>query len=192
MSKKIMWFDCETTGLDPAKNGIVQLSILIEEDGKVVDMFSSHMKPFDGCEYDAKALEINGLKKEDIRKFVPEATVFKALQTFFARNVDYKKRGVNLTPAGYNVRFDVGFLQALFVRNTKVHYGAVVNYYDDDTFGLVKTLVSAGKIRNYENLKLGTMCAYHGIKLKNAHDSLADIKATRKLHKKLVKAYLKK
>lgn len=191
MSKKIMWFDCETTGLDSKENGIIQLSILIEDKGEIVDKFSAHMKPFTGCSYDDKALEINGKTREEIYKFPTENEVFKGLQTFLARNVDYKKKGVNLTPAGYNVGFDVRFLQALFERNTKVHYGAVVNYYDVDTYALVKALVQAGKIDDSNGLKLTAMCEQFGVKLKNAHDSLSDIKATRKLHRKLVKKFIK-
>lgn len=191
---KKIWLDCETTGLDSNKHGIVQLSMLVENSkGKVIDEFDICIKPKEGCQYDDKALEINGKTFEEIQTFTPEAEAFKELIKFLNKHIDPRDKADKFTPCGYNVNFDNGFVQALFRRNGHKFYGAYFNYYDVDTFALVKILDLEGRNPDTGLMckKLGALCDTFGVKLGvDAHNSLADIKATRKLHKKIMKKYV--
>ena len=45
--KKILWLDVETTGLDPNRNGLIQLAILMDIDGELVDKIQINIQPFD-------------------------------------------------------------------------------------------------------------------------------------------------
>ncbi|MDZ7795548.1 MAG: hypothetical protein U5N56_00180 [Candidatus Marinimicrobia bacterium] len=53
--RKFLYFDVETTGLNPAKHDITQLSGLIEIDGEVVDGFNFNLKPYDFTVIDPRA-----------------------------------------------------------------------------------------------------------------------------------------
>ena len=78
----------------------------------------------------------------------------------------------------------------------RYNFWSYFNFYDVDVFALVKILGITGKRfdekkkKNVACKKLKCICDLFGIKFKE-HDALEDIKATRKLYKKLVKKYLK-
>ena len=63
---KLCYIDCETTGTDPYKAGIIQLSGIIEINGEVKEEFNYHITPFAMDTIDDKALEITGFKKEEL------------------------------------------------------------------------------------------------------------------------------
>lgn len=42
---KILFFDCETTGIDPKKNAIHQLSGIMDIDGIIKETFDYKIKP---------------------------------------------------------------------------------------------------------------------------------------------------
>jgi len=184
---KQAWTDVETGGLDAVENGLLQVAIII---GK--DKFVEYIKPPTSLLIEDEALAVNGITRERIAKFTPEAEVFKNLLKFLDRHVDRFDKTDKLQFNGYNSNFDAGFIQELFKRNGNNYYGAYFSYYDVDTFALVKILLAEGRIQKGENLKLGTMCKQFGIIIENEHDAFDDIKATKKLHKKLVKKYFKK
>lgn len=192
--RKILWFDTETTGLDSVKNGIIQIAMLVEnKKGKVIDELNLRMKPFKGCVYDETALETNGKTDADIAQYIPEKDAFKTLVEFLDKHINKFDKNDKFTPAGYNIPFDIAFLQALFKRNDNDFYGAYFNYYDVDTYALVKILDLVGTFEDKPSKKLIAVCDKFGIELDeaDAHDALADIKATRKLHKRICKGYLK-
>lgn len=115
-----------------------------------------------------------------IKKFPPEHKQFEKLLQFLDKHeISYE------TLAGYNVNFDMKFLGALMKRNN-MKYTNYFNYYEIDVYGFVKYLELPTK-----NKQLSTVCDFFKVKLDNAHDALADIKATRELYVKMNKLYLK-
>lgn len=50
--KKTPWVDCETTGLDPVKHGIVQIAMLMDINGYVEDRLVVKCQPFDDDKFD--------------------------------------------------------------------------------------------------------------------------------------------
>ena len=66
---KVIYFDTETTGLDPVKNDIIQLACIIEIDNQVVDEFEFKIKPFDFQNISQEALDVHGYTLEMLREF---------------------------------------------------------------------------------------------------------------------------
>ena len=87
--------------------------------------------------------------------------------------------------AGYNVKFDIDILKALFERNNNKFLFSYFNSSMLDPLYSVRLLQVAGMLPVLENNKLETWCKYFNIELK-AHDSLQDITATKKLIEKLI------
>ena len=177
---KKLWLDVETTGLSPRRNGVIQLACIDEDTG---DTFKADIKPFSGCVYDVDAEKIHGKSEAVISEYVHE---YLGIVDFIKWLNKHKKVNEQFQIAGYNSRFDMEFIISLFKRNN-IKFWSYFNYYDLDTFALVKLL----DIKTDGSLKLVDVCKTFGVKLKNAHDALSDIKATRKLHNKLCKKYLK-
>lgn len=181
-----LWLDVETTGLDKDKNGIIQLACI---DEVTKEKFTINIKPFKGCVYTKDAEEIHGKTEKIISKYVPEG---KAIHQFIDWLEKLQIVDEQFSIAGYNSRFDMDFITAWFKRNKK-NYWKLFNYYDVDVFALVKILDLEGNdpVTGIVCKKLGAICNTMGVKLDNAHDALADITATRKLHKKIMKRYVK-
>ena len=185
MKTNKLWIDTETTGLSPSKHGVIQLAMVFEVGGEIVDKYNFKLNPFGRCEYDEKALEINGITREQISIYPLEKIVFKDIMGALILNKHYGKFDI----AGYNTSFDIKFFRSLFARNGNPNdFTEFCSWYDTDVFALVKILKN---IVGTKNLKLETVCKVYGIKL-NAHDAMSDILATRKLYYKLLKIYFKK
>ncbi len=186
-----LWIDVETTGLNPYKNGVVQIALLVEnEKGKIVDKLELTMCPFESVVIDDKALAINGRTIKEIMNFQSEEKAFKKLLSFLSKQM--LKDNTRFSFSGYNSPFDMKFVQALFYRNTKVGFNKFFNFYDVDTYAFVKIFDLWGTLDGRRCKKLGAICDTFGIEFKGkAHDAMVDIKATRKLHNKIVKKYIK-
>ncbi|WBC28502.1 DNA polymerase exonuclease subunit [Thiohalocapsa phage LS06-2018-MD03] len=184
-----LWLDVETTGLDDEKNGLIQIACIMvdEKDKKILDYFEANIKPFKGCIYTDEAEVKHGKSKKDISKFTPEKNV---LESFIKWLQKYQKGNQQFQIAGYNSRFDQDFISAWFKRN-KENFWLSFNYYDIDVFAMVKELDLSGTYEGRPSKKLQAICDAQGVDLKDAHDALADIIATRKLYKKLKKRYYK-
>jgi len=90
--------------------------------------------------------------------------------------------------AGYNVRFDLDFLQSFFMkRGNKFGTGSYQNWRAIDVMQIVHYMDYRNKI-NLENYKLATICNHFGIDIK-AHDSMQDIRATRLLLNKTLYSF---
>ncbi len=173
---KKLWLDVETTGLDSKNNGIIQLACIKDDTN---EKFSINIKPFTDCVYDKGAEDIHGKSEKDISKYMCEADAILQFTKFLGKDGQY-------SIAGYNSRFDQDFIIALFKRHKQYSFWDFFNYYDVDVFALVKIL----DLNSNKTKKLEAMCKEFGIKF-TAHDAIEDIKATRKLYKKIVKKYLK-
>lgn len=177
--KKVLYFDCETTGLDPVKNGIVQLACVTEVEGKEVDELNLTIRPFDSDEIDPKALEIHGYTKEQMDEFTPPLEAHATLRNYLGKHCDAFKKADKYYPAGYNARFDLDFLAQWFKKCSDVYFGSWQNWRALDPLPHLYMLDALG-ILSLPNYKLGTVCEHYGIELE-AHDALSDVRAARRL-----------
>ncbi|KAA6231795.1 3'-5' exonuclease [Chlorobium phaeovibrioides] len=183
--KKVLWFDLETTGIDPERNGIIQFAGLAEIDGAVVESFEIKMQPHEGAQIDDEALEVTGFTREAIRTFTPHAEAYRQIDDFLARHVSRFDRNDKFYPAGYNVRFDLEFLSRMFKRFDQYGLGSFTNWRMLDPQPILNLMDYMGRI-SLPNHRLQTACDHFGVKLENAHDALADITATRALMQRLL------
>jgi DNA polymerase III epsilon subunit-like protein len=186
---RLCYIDVETTGLNANKHAIAQLAYIIEINGKVKARGSFRINPKTynkPKETDKRALEINGLTPEVLDTFQDAAEVFKLFKEILNQYISIEEK---LTFVGYNSPFDIKFVQALFTDMGSVDYGRYFTYKHLDVFALVKYLVYVGYFPDTKSHSLGSMCAAIDLSF-DGHDAVADIEATRDLHKHLIE-YIK-
>lgn len=176
---KVLYFDTETTGLDKDKNGLIQISGIIEIDGVVTDSFNFKIAPFEKDIIEPDALKVNKTTIEEILTYPKPNIVYSQLLQLFDKYIDKYNKDDKFFPAGYNIKFDLEFLSSFFKKNNNLYFGSYCNWHGIDGLSLVHYMEYLGglKLKNY---KLGTLCEYFDIQL-NAHDANEDITATREL-----------
>lgn len=187
---KMMFYDLETTGTDPNQHAIIQMAMIIEIDGKVVGEYDWRMKPHSGAAIDPQALKVNRITMDDIESY-PEAHVqYLLIKDQLTSAVNPYDSADKMILVGYNnIAFDDQFLRAFF----KLHdpnprfsvFGTYFNYPSLDVLPMLAWLKRTGHL-DCRNLKLQTVCDNLGIKLDNAHEALADTRATRLLAHRLL------
>lgn len=188
------WFDLETTGTDPEKNGIIQIAAAIERDGEIIDTFNDFQNPLTSKEtkfIDSEALEINGHTIQSLAMFAPPSVCYNNLNSFLDK---YGKRGIKAAryiPAGYNAGFDLDFLKQYFFEMS----GGPFAFWDHlqfqaiDPYPVIVWLWRQNLLK-IPNCKLSTVAGYFGIKI-NAHEALSDVLAARSISLVLKKEYFK-
>ena len=184
---KIIFIDTETGGVNTEKSALIQLSGIIEVDGTEKEKFNFYIKPFENSEVNEKALEVQGRTLEELgtEKYIDESIIYKKFLEILDKYIDKYDKDDKFIVAGYNVKFDIDILKALFERNNNKFLFSYFNSSMLDPLYSVRLLQVAGMLPVLENNKLETWCKYFNIELK-AHDSLQDITATKKLIEKLI------
>lgn len=153
---KLIFLDTETTGIDPQKNGIIQLAAIMDIEGQEVDQFNMIMKPFEGCIIEDEALEVSGITREQIEKAEPEIFVYRMFTAWLAKHIDkYSKLDKGFL-VGYNANFDDQFLRALATRCNDKFLGSFKWPDIIDVRGIA-ALRLADKRPQMPNFKLGSV-----------------------------------
>lgn len=190
MKSKKLWFDTETTGIDPFKHDIVQIAGLIEIDGVICEEFNIKCAPTNLETVSQEALDVTGLTLDEIKSWQAPGFALNQLLKIFDKYIDKFNKADRFTPCGHNSQFDLNMLQSFFRKNgNKFGTGSYQNWKAIDTLMFVRIIDDAYPL-GVENHKLGTLCEHFGISI-DAHDALSDIKATRELYSKLLR-YLNK
>ena len=184
---KIIFIDTETGGVNAEKSALIQLSGIIEVNGVEKEKFNFYIKPFKNSEVNEKALEVQGRTLEELRtdKYIDESIIYKKFLEILDKYIDKYDKNDKFIVAGYNVKFDIDILKALFERNNNKFLFSYFNSSMLDPLYSVRLLQVAGMLPVLENNKLETWCKHFGIEFA-AHDSLEDIEATKKLIGKLI------
>jgi len=177
---KVLYFDVETTGLNPNVDFVMQLSGLIEVDGEIVDEFNYFMQPPKGTAVSTEALKVTGKTIEDLRSYPSAQEGFDKFTELLNKYVKYGSWSDKFYPAAYNGNFDLQFIDQMFKRQFAIDkWGYYQNWQLIDPLPVFRALSYAGVIKTYGH-KLSTMCDHFGISLE-AHDALSDVRATRDL-----------
>ncbi|OPZ77962.1 MAG: exonuclease I [Alphaproteobacteria bacterium ADurb.Bin438] len=95
---------------------------------------------------------------------------------------------------GYNSRFDEDFLRQFFINNAdndkdKMYGNGYGCYFYTPSLDVMQmaALKLMDNRKDLINFKLETVCNYFGITEENWHDAKADIRATKKLFKELLR-----
>lgn len=183
---KIFWFDLETSGLDPVKNGWLTLAYKIEIDGVIVGEGKLWNNPV-GKAIDDSALAINKLKKEDIAGFSSPISNYAVLENLFDSFVDRYDPADKFYAGGYNVGFDMGFLRQFFAEQGNKYFGAYFYFSFVDPSAVIPFLRREGMFPDFPvKAKLTDVARYFGVLDEaGAHDAEADISMTIAITKQL-------
>ena len=207
MAKKILWLDSETSGLDPKRHAIVQLAMLMDINGEVVDKLTLNIKPqetdmvnfvmndkpqemeWDEIQFMAEAignatLPVNGISFKDMIGYLDPMEAHKQIVEFLDKYIDKFNKEDKAWIGGYNVRFDLDFLAQFFEKCEDKFLGSYIKWRCLDPY----TILQNNDYKANEHLKslsLENVCKEFELE-HTAHDALSDIEATRHLWFKLM------
>jgi len=189
--KKVLYIDTETTGLSSISNGLTEVACIIVIDDVEVDKFllqintSTYKKEVD---FDDYALNLTNKSIEDIHSYPDSSRQFEVFLNQVGKYIDKFDKADKFQISGYNVSFDIGFIQSWFHDNDNKFYGSYFSYKDLDVFAMVKHFKHLGLIDTPDD-KLLTICEHFNIPL-DAHNALDDIIATKKLDEILTDKFI--
>lgn len=182
---KILYFDTETTGLNPKVNEIIQFSAILEKNQKILGVINLMIQPTKLDAIDPEALKVIGKTVEELKSGVAPCVALHEIQEFLGSQVDKYDKKDKVYPAGHNVQFDLDFFQNFWKQHGDPYgIGSYINWRALDSRILANFLILKGKIK-VPDVKLGTLCGYYNIPL-DAHNSLNDIEANRLLIHKML------
>jgi len=146
-------FDLETTGLSPEKDEILEVALVKFRDGRVVERWSSLVKPERPCPL--KPLRLTHISREDLAQSPRLSDVLSDIQRFREK----------LPLVGHNSGFDASFL-------TK----ALPGFPDVALFDTLE--LSRIVFPGFQSYKLGDLAKNLGISLNDAHRAYDDAEAS--------------
>lgn len=169
-------FDVETSGLDPYKNTILSIGAY---DTRRQDSFYEEIRAPEWADISPRALKVNGFTKEEIYS-KDRTPLEKAINDFLA----WSGRSDDRVLAGWNVHFDIGFLQAALMRlNIKwpfgfryidIHGVAYLDIYANDA----SSMYHYRTVEGLSKLSLNGALKFYGLPPEpNPHNALTGAKA---------------
>jgi DNA polymerase-3 subunit epsilon len=186
---KILFFDLETTGLSPARNGIHQISGEIVIDGETKELFDFKVQPNPKCIIEEEALKVAGVTKEQILNYTPMGEVYRQLVKMLSKYVDKYNKTDKFFLAGFNnASFDNDFFRGFFLQNGDQYFGS---WFWSNSFDIMvlATPVLAEKRSSMPNFKLSTVAEWMGVKVdpEKLHDAGYDIWLTKQIFNVIIK-----
>lgn len=113
---KLVFFDLETTGTNPGKHGIHQISGQIVIDGVIKETFDFHVQPNPRAMIEDEALKVGGVTREQILAYPPMQQVYQEFVAMLGKYVDKFNKKDKFFLVGYNnAAFDNQFLRGFFL-----------------------------------------------------------------------------
>lgn len=174
---KLLFFDTETTGLNHNVNGIHQMSGYIVIDNIIVDSFDIKFRPFDGCLCEDGAFEVTGLTEEEVmNREVSEQDALNQLLSIFDKHVNKYDRNDKMFVIGYNINFDINFINEFFRRNNNTFLYSYIFTNPIDVMSLAGHKLMSLR-PTMPNFKQGTVAKTLCIQMDEdkLHDALYDV-----------------
>ena len=169
MIKNYVAVDLETTGLNPKYNKIIEIGGVKVIDNKIVDTYSSFVKP--DQKLSQIIIDLTGITEEMLSgNDVKEPG--EALEEFLNFMEDFPL-------LGHNLNFDYAFLKKYFV-----DYEIKFEKWGVDTLKIARKYLTS-----LEHKSLGDICSYYGICNERAHRALGDAKAAHEVYQCLLKDF---
>ena len=195
--------DVETTNLNPCIGEITELAMIIDdgESRKNLGKISLKFRPEKWDNIDPKSLEVTGKTIEELREYPDRDESFQKLIELMDEHVNKFDRDDKMYAVAHNLWFDFNFTRQLFdtyneKHNSKHYYFSYFHVEGFDTIAFMtyfKILLG----REYQNMKLGTLCEALKINVDDGktHSALYDTILLRKLFYKadvIMEKYLEK
>lgn len=181
---KLLFFDLETTGTNPGRNGIHQISGQIVIDGKHVQDFDFHVWPNPKAVIEDAALNVGGVTREQVLAYPPMGQVYKEFVAMLDKYVDkYNKKDKFFLVGDNNAAFDNQFLRGFFLQNGDNYFGSYFWSNSIDVMVLASAYI-ADRRADMENFKLSTVAKFLGVSVSDdsLHNALYDIELTRAVY----------
>ncbi len=178
---KLVFFDLETTGTNPGKHGIHQISGQIVIDGVVKESFDFHVQPNPKALIEEEALKVGGVTREQILAYPPMQQVYQEFVAMLGKYVDKFNKKDKFFLVGYNnAAFDNQFLRGFFLQNGDVYFGSWFWSNSIDVMVLASAYLATRR-PEMENFKLSTVAKTLGIVVNDdsLHDAIYDIELTK-------------
>ena len=179
---KFCFLDLETTGINPARHGIIQIGGIIcaEEAGSLLDLeeFSLDVAPFPQDLIEDEALQVSGVTREQLKGFMAPHVAHKTLTTLFEKHCNKYDRADKMLFVGFNAPFDYGFLRRWFEKAGDKYFGSWFWHPAVDVMSLAMLKLAPSR-HEMPDFKLTTVTAKLGISLVQAHQALADARAAK-------------
>lgn len=178
---KLFFYDLETTGTNPGRHGIHQISGEIVIDGKSVETFDFKVQPNPKAQIEDAALAVGGVTREQIMAYPPMGQVYTQLVTMLAKYVNKYDKTDKFHLVGYNNRgFDDNFFRGFFLQNGDNYFGSWFWADSIDVLVLASTFL-ADRRADLPNFKLATVADFLGIDTTagKLHDASFDIYVTK-------------
>jgi DNA polymerase-3 subunit epsilon len=184
--KYFLYYDLETTGVEPSRDEIVQFSAIVEDmDGNIVTEIDLKARPSKEYIIKAGVPELQGTTIEELMsRPLSQRDLFEAIVDFFNKWVDRYDKNDKFIAVGYNIDFDNTFMRHFFMKHNNRFIGSYMHPYSIDVMSFSHIILIYGYIPDTQyDLRLETMCEFAGIDIGKAHDSLYDTHAVRNLLK---------
>jgi DNA polymerase III alpha subunit (gram-positive type) len=181
----LCFIDTETTGIDPVKNGIIQIAGMIAKyENKelfTLDTFDYKVQPLHNDEINPEALKVTNTAEADLWKRELPTKVHKELITLFGNYCSKYDKADKMIMVAYNAIFDYNVLRAWFEKLGDKYFGSWFHFPPVDVMNMAAFDLMEVR-RLLPNFKLGTVADYLSIKPDgDLHDALIDIELTKKL-----------
>nr|DAT40402.1 MAG TPA: DNA polymerase III subunit alpha [Caudoviricetes sp.] len=178
---KLVFFDLETTGTNPGKHGIHQISGQIVIDGVIKETFDFHVQPNPRAMIEDEALKVGGVTREQILAYPPMQQVYQEFVAMLGKYVDKFNKKDKFFLVGYNnAAFDNQFLRGFFLQNGDVYFGSWFWSNSIDVMVLASAYLATRR-PDMENFKLSTVAKNLGVNVndESLHDAMYDIELTK-------------
>lgn len=162
-NNSIVVFDIETTGCNPETDNIIEIGAIKVIDNVIVDEWNELIDPCIDIPQNISSL--TGITTDMVKG---KPTIEMLLSDFvnFCLDSDIM---------GHNIIFDYSFIKSKCLEK-----GYIFEKYAIDTLKISRKLLS-----DIPSRKLGELCKYYDIDLKNAHRAQHDAKATYEVYKRM-------
>lgn len=178
---KLFFYDLETTGTNPGRHGIHQISGEIVIDGKSLETFDFKVQPNPKAQIEDAALEVGDVTREQIMAYPPMGQVYTQLVAMLGKYVNKFDKTDKFHLVGYNNRgFDDNFFRGFFLQNGDNFFGSWFWADSIDELVLASTFL-ADRRAELLNFKLATVADFLGIDTTagKLHDASFDIFVTK-------------
>jgi DNA polymerase-3 subunit epsilon len=152
--------DCETTGLHPADDRIIEVAAVAVRYGRVVDAFHSRVNP--GQPLPQIITELTGLRDDDLATAPAAADILVPLSDFLDGH----------TVVGHNIAFDLSFLASESARTRAVTFRTPPHLCTADS---ARTLIPRSEVGRY---RLTTLADRLDLPHRPSHRAAGDVLAT--------------
>ncbi|WP_179208020.1 3'-5' exonuclease [Clostridium diolis] len=181
MSKKILFIDTETGGIDAEKHSLLSIGLVIWEDKRIIDSKEFFIK-HETFNVTPTAMKINKIDFQEFLKVAKEPhIILSEIMEFLKRNFN---NNFPVVLGGHNTNFDISFFKN-FLMEHRVDFNSLFSYRFIDTSSILKYLYYANIVTE-DISSADAAFEYFNIDVKNRHSALGDAIATAELFNHLL------